>query len=369
MDSTSLFSQAIVNTSLGFCVVNQEGIIILSNDAFNHIADCEKTVGHSISDIIALKKDDILNLIKEVIQRETMTKEVVFTCQEEPFYALANASVVVCGTQMNEKMVAIFFTEVNKQKDLESKLEERIKEEIEKNRQKEQMMHQQAKLATMGEMIGNIAHQWRQPLNILALILQDIYIKFQLSSLDTQTLEKNYDKANNLLQYMSQTIDDFRTFFKNEEDDKPFDVAEALSSVFDLIGTRFSENHTHCETIIHDHVKVKGTQNGFKQVVINLLNNAHEAIGSSKTKEGKINIEVRRQNNQVIISISDNGGGVPQAIMDQIFDPYFTTKHQSQGTGLGLYMSKQIIEHNMGGTLEVRNSKEGAVFTITLPIV
>lgn len=369
MDSSNLFSQAIVNTSVGFCVINSKGIIVLSNEAFNDIADCPKTIGVNISEIISLQQRDVLKLIHEILKTKIITKEVMFSCHEEPFYALANASVVTCNDGANEQMVAIFFTEVNKQKDLENKLEERIKLEIEKNRQKEQMMHQQAKLATMGEMIGNIAHQWRQPLNILALVFQDIYIKFQLSALDAPTMEKNYEKANNLLQYMSQTIDDFRTFFKHEEDDKPFDIEETLASVLDLVGTRFSENHTSCETTIHQHAKVLGTQNGFKQVAINILNNAQEAINSKGVKEGHIDIDVHVKDKRVFIEISDNGTGVPQEIIDQIFDPYFTTKHQSQGTGLGLYMSKQIIEHNMNGSLEVKNGKEGAVFTITLPTI
>ncbi|MDH5464348.1 MAG: PAS domain-containing sensor histidine kinase [Thiovulaceae bacterium] len=360
----TLFMQSIMHSTVGFCAISMDGHIIASNEAFSKICDVDSK--KHISELVSLDLDHVENYLYQVTKSKVFSQEVTFLDNKDTFYALANASVIV-DEKGDDDFIAIFFTEVNKQKDLESKLEERIVIEVEKNRETERMMHQQSKLATMGEMIGNIAHQWRQPLNILALVLQDIYIKFQLGALDKPLMEINYDKANNLLQYMSQTIDDFRTFFKNEEKDELFDVNAALQTVFDLVGTRFTSNKTKCEVELIENGQVLGTENGFKQVVINLLNNAQEAILANGTKDGMIDIVIKKEGDYIVVEVSDNGGGVPQEIIDHVFEPYFTTKHQTQGTGLGLYMSKQIIEHNMGGRLEVKNSKQGAIFSIALP--
>ena len=341
-------------------------VVLEVNNAFARAAEKIDPIGKKLSDMMSCQVplDDFTTMLT---QKGSATLEVEFNYCNEPFFAIANASLV--ATDKGEENIVVLFTEVTDRKDVENKLEERIAVELEKNREKDEMMNQQAKLATMGEMIGNIAHQWRQPLNILALVFQDIYIKFQLNALDAEQMEKNYEKVNNLLQYMSQTIDDFRTFFKSEEGDSAFDVSAAVNSVFDLVGTRFSSSNTECIIDVKSNAMVMGTENGFKQVVINLLNNAQEAILTEKPERGLINVSIEKEKEMVVVTVADNGGGVPKKIINQIFEPYFTTKHQTQGTGLGLYMSKKIIEHHMVGKLEVKNSAEGAVFKISLPLV
>jgi len=252
--------------------------------------------------------------------------------------------------------------------ELNNSLESRIKEEVEKNREKEQMMYQQSRLASMGEMIGNIAHQWRQPLNIMALVMQDLYISDQLGNLTSKKVEESYEKSNNLLQYMSQTIDDFRNFFKQGDEDLDFSIKEALDSVYSLVQTNLAYNHIECKIDVqHDNI-VKGGLNEFKQVLINIINNAQEAIQSNQSKNKKINVKITQKKNDALITISDDGGGIRQDVIDKIFDPYFTTKNQTQGTGLGLYMSKQIIENSMCGSLSAKNTDTGAMFSIVLPI-
>ncbi len=359
------FSEVINRSGLGFCLVSSDSTVLEHNETFNEMVKAKDIIGKRLIDYV-VHKDDLKELLHAVTDNKAISLPVDFYDGNDFFYTKANA--FSCDEKVPDgAAIGIFFTEVNQFKDLESELEKRIAAEVEKNRQKDAMMNQQAKLATMGEMIGNIAHQWRQPLNILALVFQDIYIKYQLGSLDTDQMEKHYDKVNNLIQYMSQTIDDFRTFFKNEESDAPFDVNSAVNAVFDLVGTRFSTNNTQCRIeVIHNGI-VTGTENGFKQVIINLLNNAQEAILSSGQEEGIIDISIESDGSYVTVMISDNGGGVPTDIINQIFEPYFTTKHQTQGTGLGLFMSKKIIEHHMNGKLEVFNETRGAVFKITLP--
>lgn len=366
MSSSGIYKEFLSKTEVGFCIMSLDCNVLEVNDAFARAADKIDPIGKKLSDLISseVSLDEFVTTMIE--KRGSASLEVEFKHGKEPFYAIANASL--CKTENAEENILVLFTEVTNRKDVEHKLEERIAVELEKNREKDEMMNQQAKLATMGEMIGNIAHQWRQPLNILALVFQDIYIKFQLNALDAEQMEKNYEKVNNLLQYMSQTIDDFRTFFKSEEGDTAFDVAAAVNAVFDLVGTRFSSSNTECIIDVKSNAMVIGTENGFKQVVINLLNNAQEAILSEKPERGYINVSIEKEKDMVVVTIADSGGGVPKKIINQIFEPYFTTKHQTQGTGLGLYMSKKIIEHHMVGKLEVKNSDQGAVFQISLPL-
>jgi len=252
--------------------------------------------------------------------------------------------------------------------ELNSSLESRVKQEVEKNREKEQMMYQQSRLASMGEMIGNIAHQWRQPLNIMALVMQDLYISNQLGNLTSKKIEDSYEKSNNLLQYMSQTIDDFRNFFKHGDDDLEFSVKEALESVYSLINTNLAYHHIDCKIDIQHDSIVKGGLNEFKQVLINIINNAQEAIQSNNGTNKNIDIVITAANNFAVVRIKDSGGGIKRSVINKIFDPYFTTKNQTQGTGLGLYMSKQIIENSMCGSLSAKNMDNGAEFTISIPV-
>ena len=295
-------------------------------------------------------------------------------------HALANATTMY--DQYGTMRTFAFMTDISSQKKIEedlrnrqetienlnNSLESRITQEVEKNREKDQMMYQQSRLASMGEMIGNIAHQWRQPLNIMALVMQDIYISDQLGNLTSKKVEDSYEKSNNLLQYMSQTIDDFRNFFKQGDESAQFSIKEAVDTVYNLINTNLSYNQIECTIDVRHDSQVFGGLNEFKQVLINIINNAQEAIQTNNGKDKHINILITQENENAIISISDKGGGISKNVMEKIFDPYFTTKEQTQGTGLGLYMSKQIIENSMCGSLSAKNIGGGAEFKITLPL-
>jgi len=309
------------------------------------------------------------------------TYEIAFiTKSGSSLYALVNATTMY--DQYDHMKTFAFITDISKQKSIEEELrnhqdaterlnnslEKRINEEVEKNREKEQMMYQQSRLASMGEMIGNIAHQWRQPLNIMALVMQDIYISEQLGNLTSKKVEDSYEKANNLLQYMSQTIDDFRNFFKENDDENIFSLKDAIESVYSLISTNLTYHHIHCEINIIEDSMVCGGLNEFKQVMINILNNAQEAIETNGSEKKEICISISKKNSDAMVVVRDDGGGMNEDVILKIFDPYFTTKAQTQGTGLGLYMSKRIIENMMLGSLSAKNIDHGAEFTITLPV-
>lgn len=340
---------------------------MIGKNPFDFIHEHEHNLCKEQADLI----DDVSNRIYE-LSFETKTGKTI--------HMLTNATTM--HDQYGNIKTFAFMTDISKQKKIEEdlrerqeqievindSLESRIQQEVEKNREKDQMMYQQSRLASMGEMIGNIAHQWRQPLNIMALVMQDIYISGQLGNLTSEKIEASYEKSNNLLQYMSQTIDDFRNFFQHGGKETEFSVNEALESVYSLVSTNLSYNHIQCLIKVKQDSLVQGGLNEFKQVLINILNNAQEAIQSNGSLKKEINILITRENDNALISVKDDGGGIVEDVLGKIFDPYFTTKNQTQGTGLGLYMSKQIIENSMCGSLNARNIKNGAEFIISIPV-
>lgn len=232
---------------------------------------------------------------------------------------------------------------------------------------KTQTLHtRQDNYASMSEMVENIAHQWRQPLNIMALIIQDIYISVQLSNMTHEKMETNYEKANNILQYMSDTIDDFRNLFYQASDLKPFNTKLAIRDAVALVEKKLQSESIELNVKTVD-AAVIGSYNEFIQVIVNLLNNAKDAIMQNGAKR-LISIDMHLSESKLYVNIEDSGGGVEEALINKIFDPYFTTKHKTMGTGIGLFMSKQIIEKVMQGKLGVTNAKEGARFEITVPL-
>jgi len=340
---------------------------MIGKNPFDFIHSSDHELCQSQADLI----DDISSRIYEITFK---TKE------GSVLHTLTNATTMY--DQSGNIKTFAFMTDISKQKQIEddlrrrqesieelnNSLESKISEEVEKNREKDQMMYQQSRLASMGEMIGNIAHQWRQPLNIMALVMQDIYISDQLGNLTSKKVEDSYEKSNNLLQYMSQTIDDFRNFFKQGDESAQFSVKEAIDTVYNLVNTNLSYNQIECNIDVRHDSQVFGGLNEFKQVLINIINNAQEAINTYEKSNKQINILITQKNENAVVSISDMGGGISTNVMQKIFDPYFTTKEQTQGTGLGLYMSKQIIENSMCGSLTAKNINNGAEFTITLPL-
>ena len=248
-------------------------------------------------------------------------------------------------------------------------LEELLAKEQERSLEKDHLLNQKSRSASMGEMIENIAHQWRQPLNILALVIQDIYISGQLGTLDADKLEENYSKANNVLQYMSQTIDDFRNFLKESDGIEVFALEDIFQSIEHIMVPSLKVHNINITLPQTEGLRIESNRNEFLQVILNIIKNAQDAIILNNIKKGSIAISALQKGSKIVISIQDNAGGIAAEHIDKIFDPYFTTKHKSQGTGIGLYMSKQIIEKQKDAKLSVVNTEEGANFTIEVPAV
>lgn len=230
--------------------------------------------------------------------------------------------------------------------------------------EKDRLLIQQTRLAAMGEMIGNIAHQWRQPLNTLGLLIQQTKQFHAVGRLDGDCLNTLVLKCMELIRHMSQTIDDFRFFFSPDKETVAFSVPTAVSSAISLVRDSFINQGIRLESDLDGDCLVNGHPNEYAQSVLNLLINAKDVLVERGVADPCVTVRARHDGKRSIVTIADNAGGVPEEIIDRIFEPYFSTKGPQQGTGVGLFMSRTIIEKNMGGTLTVRNNEQGAEFRI-----
>jgi signal transduction histidine kinase len=254
---------------------------------------------------------------------------------------------------------------------LENKLNE-YKKELES---KQNILYQQSKMASMGEMIGNIAHQWRQPLSTITTAATGTLLFKDEGILNDNILDDSLKKINKSAQHLSKTIDDFRDFFNPDKVKSDFLLTKTFSNTLELISAQFnSQNITVVKKI--EEIKVNSYENELKQVLINILNNARDELKNKELHEKFIFIDVYKDERYVIISIKDNAGGILEENINKIFEPYFTTKHKSQGTGIGLFMCEEIIVKHLKGKIEVKNINyvyddyqyTGAEFIIKIPL-
>lgn len=244
-------------------------------------------------------------------------------------------------------------------------LQQRVQEELAKNREKDHLLIQQSRLAAMGEMVHNIAHQWRQPLNALSVIIANIKDDYLYKALDENTLNQAVEKSYKLLQQMSTTIDDFRDFFRPDREAAEFDVAGAVENALFIVDDTLRNNHIELRKELPRELIAFGYANQYSQAVLNIVANAKEALQEHTPREPWISVRLEPKDDDLILTIADNAGGISEDILQRIFDPYFSTKEQ--GSGIGLYMAKIIIERNMKGSIQAGNQTDGAVFTLTIP--
>lgn len=231
-------------------------------------------------------------------------------------------------------------------------------------REKERLLLLQSRQAAMGEMIGNIAHQWRQPLNTLGLIVQRLQLFYNSGKFDAEFLQESTQEAMKLVYHMSRTIDDFRNFFKPDKEKCSFSVHATILQTISLINESFKAHHIQIDADTEGDVRVLGFPNEYSQVVLNILLNSRDAFTERDQDDARVVIRSFSREGASVVTISDNAGGIPVHILEKMFEPYFTTKGPDKGTGIGLFMAKTIIEKNMNGKLSVRNTGDGAEFTI-----
>lgn len=250
---------------------------------------------------------------------------------------------------------------------LNRELQIKINNAVRKEKRQNAIMNQQSRLASMGEILENIAHQWRQPLNTVSWMMNDVLIKAKLGREDEIDLEMLAKKVNNSVQFLSETIEDFRRFVDHSDLPQTFNIKKVINSTILLIKETLVKSNIQIELDCANDIRYKGFENDLKHVIMNLINNARDAFEERQITNGLIYIRVYHEKDELIIAVRDNAGGIPKPILKNIFEPYFTTKHKTKGTGLGLYMSKNMIERVQGSieALSILNKK--TTFIIRLP--
>ncbi|MCX8027683.1 MAG: ATP-binding protein, partial [Thermodesulfovibrionales bacterium] len=260
--------------------------------------------------------------------------------------------------------------------DINEELRQVALREFRLRQEKERMLIQQSKMATMGEMLGMISHQWRQPLNAIALLVQNLDELDLKTEQDKVLLNETIQNVMKQIDFMSKTINDFRDFLRPQKDIVSFNPCKYIEDVLSIIHSQLKVNNIRINLRCEEKdFLIKGIPNEFMHVILNILNNAKDAIierrakgGLKITDEGIIGVGVLKDKDsgKTVIKIHDNGGGIPEDVLPKIFDPYFTTKHHKEGTGLGLYMVKTIVEQHLNGTIQSRNIEDGVEITITI---
>ncbi|ADG92066.1 histidine kinase [Arcobacter nitrofigilis DSM 7299] len=257
-------------------------------------------------------------------------------------------------------------TKVNELDDFNKTLHKKVQEEVKKQREKENLLIQQSKMAALGEMIGNIAHQWRQPISAVSAIMMNIKWTAIAEGMNKKFIDDRMKEANEQLGYMSQTIDDFRNFFKPNKEKELFDLDLEVRKTYKILKDTLQNNNINFQIFSNKEIIVFGYPSEFSQVVLNIISNAKDVLIERNTDKPKIEVHILKDEENIYCKITDNAGGIEEEIINKIFEPYFTTK-ESRGTGIGLYISKEIIQKHMNGLLIVKNNEVGAEFTISIP--
>lgn len=405
-ESRNLFHKLYKNAPVAYIIVNNYGQIGMANDKFYetvNIPQTEDLKRRSLTDFIHYED---INLFYSMFKTfyanpDTHKFEIRFVRDHTAVHT------VITGYKYQEALniykdmqgydLLITINDVTKIKQLEDELnrknkaleminetlQKRVEYETGQRLKHEQMLFEQKKFADMGEMLSSIAHQWRQPLNVLGLVLQSV--EASCCEGDCKDVKELTSTGFEVITYLSETISDFKNFFKPEKEKQAFNVSYSVYSALKLVNKQIEESGIQltykcscrqkafepCEMdaipeCVHETANLIGYENEFKQVILNLLYNARDAvIENCKHGEGIIEIGVSNRDDELSISISDNGGGITEEIGKKIYDPYFTTKQEMNGTGIGLYMCKTIIEKHFAGSLSHINNDGGVVFTIS----
>ncbi len=240
-------------------------------------------------------------------------------------------------------------------------LEEKVEREIKKRKEKEKMLLQQSKLAAMGEMMDAVAHQWKQPINVINMQIDMIGYDYEDGRVNEEYIKEFQEGAFSQVQHMINTLNEFRSFFRPNKQSEEFDVKNMVEKVLLLIKDELIKNNINVVVNSDQNFKILGVENEFKHLILNIINNAKDAFNDNKIDRRDIAIDILQDDRSRRIEISDNAGGIPQDIIKEIFKANVTTKEEGKGTGIGLYMSSQIATKH-GGTLNVENIDGGAKF-------
>lgn len=281
--------------------------------------------------------------------------------------------IILISTIITLILVLIILYNVKYLKNKFDLISKKIEDEIKLNHEKDKLLFQQSKMASLGEMLQNIAHQWRQPLSVISTAASGLKLKNDYRIIEENSIDDTVNVIMKSTTYLSKTIDDFRNFYKNDKEEKEFNIKTAVEDSIDIIALKLKNKNIELvfESIDFEYVALK---NELIQVIINILSNAIDAFDNQTVK--LILVNITKTDDKINIAIKDSAGGIPEDILDRVFEPYFTTKHQAQGTGIGLFMSEEIITKHFNGQIKVHNCNFefknekyfGACFDIKLPI-
>ena len=324
------------------------------------VRDDAKPLLSAIDKTLALIPQDTIKVINDKWTTQDIIKKVDYTLVW--IVMLVSLIIIVIILYFYKKQL-LLKKEID---NLNLSLTDRVKEEIAKNKAKEKLMLQQSRLAQMGEIISMIAHQWRQPLNSLSILNQSVILKYSRDKLNDEFVEYFKINSKKQIQSMSDTIDDFRDFFKPEKEKVEFCVNDVIEHTIDMVRPIYTKEHIAIKFDFKAILHTNGYPNEFGQAILNIINNAKDALIEKKIENKCVKIKLELNDGAIQLMISDNAGGIPDDIIEKIFDPYFSTKNEKNGTGLGLYMTKMIIQEHMDGDIKVYNKADGVVFNIIL---
>lgn len=277
---------------------------------------------------------------------------------------LTQHGIEKCGINEIDRLSDNFCEMTENLKALYNRMETKVDDGVKKLREKDHVILRQSRQASMGEMIGNIAHQWRQPLNALAMIIQNQRQRLEDGRFDPEHMQEKSLEAMRQIEYMSRTIDDFRNFFRPNKEKEKFSVRDIVWKTLNFTESALKNSGIYVDFQLINDTVILGYKNEYSQALLNVINNARDVLVDRKVEEPFIRISLDSEDGKSVLYIEDNGGGIDEQTIDKIFDPYFTSKELGKGTGLGLYMTKMIIEKSMEGVIEFKNIENGACFII-----
>ncbi len=366
--------QSTIDKHVIFSRTDIKGRITYASKAFCDISGYTKeellSVQHNIVRHPDMPKELYADLWKTILSGEIWQGEIKNLRKDGSFYWVD----VTISPEFDEKGSIIGYNairhDISAKKELEkltNTLEQRVVQEVIKNKQTTAQMIQQSRLAQMGEMISMIAHQWRQPLASISAISGTLSLDVMMENYKQEFFKERLEAINHLSQHLSSTIDDFREFFKDTKQKTPCSCTEMVESSLKIIESTLESKSITIYKEYEGDIMVPTYPNEIKQVILNILKNAEDILLEKQILNPAIWITTHcLQESYAVITIEDNAGGVPTKLLEKIFDPYFSTKTKKDGTGLGLYMSKTIIEEHCSGTMRVINTDRGAKFEITL---
>ncbi len=354
-----LLSNIFKSAKSGIAVIDQDGRLVKYNKSFYKTLDYNRQEFLKKDFYSLFPEEDISNIIEENNQLFTTKKAIsneyiILTKANQQKNCIGSSTLI--RDEYGKKLRLFICEDITKLKELE----------IEQT-QNNKIIAQQAKMAEMGEMIGSIAHQWRQPLNAINAAAMKLNFSSHLNTLSNEEVQEKTKFIEQQSIKMSETITDFMNFFKPSTKKEYFDIVTIYKKILEFLEPQLTTQNIKLEIINDKNIQIYGFKNEFEHILLNLINNAKDAFKTSNCDNKHISVVVKEEKKNTVIKVIDSAGGIPSSILNKIFNPYFTTKEQGEGIGIGLYMTKIIIEKHFKGSISATNDDDGAVFTLNFP--